>query len=575
MRAAFGPSPAAKPRRHLPTRAVPAPDSAWKHVSALLRPLIVAAAVASAGSFGSQVAVLAQEPAVGGSGVARQPADGPPAVAKLMRRARVPGLARAVVSGGAVAESGLFGLAHADAGVPVTADTLFEAASLSKPVFATIVLRLAERGELDLDRPLHELLPYQRIAHDPRSKRLTARLVLSHQTGLPNWGPEKLEFEFEPGAKFGYSGEGYVYLQRVVETVTGQSLEALARREVFEPLGMLDSRFAFAQGEATVAGETTDAPARDGRPGLVLAAPHDQSGTPRPKRIPEQSNAASSLHTTAADYARFVASWIGAGEAPRLLSKATLAKALSPAARVEPGETASSERRAVAERLAWGLGWGLFTPAGGERPVAFHWGDNGDFKAFVAVDWVAGIGVVYFGNSANGLALGDRLAAPVADGLGPLLRFLGYGQLDDPGWSERLEGTIAAGEKRYRDAVAAFEAALAADPGNQETARWVAWLADLARVAKDAVDVPAGVLAAYAGHYGPRSLRLEEGRLVYQREGRSPFPLIPIRSDLFALDGLVDFRLEVVVDEAGEAVKLVGHYIDGSTDENPRSDPSD
>lgn len=81
--------------------------------------------------------------------------------------------------------------------------TLFEAAFLSRPVFATIVLRLAERGKLDLDRPLHELLPYERISHDPRSRRLTARLVLSHQTGLPNWGPpEKLEFRFEPGESF-------------------------------------------------------------------------------------------------------------------------------------------------------------------------------------------------------------------------------------------------------------------------------------------------------------------------------------------------------------------------------------
>ena len=107
----------------------------------------------------------------------------------LMQAARIPGLAVAVIEDGDVASVELFGLADAESGEVLSGEMLFEAASLSKPVFATAVLRLAERGEFDLDQPLHELLPNDRISHDPRSEALTARLVLSHRTGLPNWGP--------------------------------------------------------------------------------------------------------------------------------------------------------------------------------------------------------------------------------------------------------------------------------------------------------------------------------------------------------------------------------------------------
>jgi CubicO group peptidase (beta-lactamase class C family) len=101
-----------------------------------------------------------------------------------------------------------------------------------------MVPRLADRGEFDLDRPLYEMLEYPRLAHDERYKRINARIVLSHGTGLPNWGGEKLTLRFDPGTHYGYSGEGFVFLQKTVERVTGRSLDELARREVFEPLGI-------------------------------------------------------------------------------------------------------------------------------------------------------------------------------------------------------------------------------------------------------------------------------------------------------------------------------------------------
>ena len=106
-------------------------------------------------------------------------------IPRLIRISDVPGLSIAVVRSGRIIWSGAFGTVNDSAKTPLDAGTIFEAASLSKPVFAYIVLRLADRGEFDLDRPLFAMLEYPRLAHDERYKRITARMVLSHGTGFP------------------------------------------------------------------------------------------------------------------------------------------------------------------------------------------------------------------------------------------------------------------------------------------------------------------------------------------------------------------------------------------------------
>ena len=136
------------------------------------------------------------------------------------------------------------------------------------------------------------MLEYPRLAHDARYRRITARMVLSHGTGLPNWGGETLAVGFEPGTAYGYSGEGFLYLQKVVERVTGRSLDELARQEVFEPLGMTRSGYVW---HDRFAGHA--AYARDWL-WNVATVNHYTDG---------EANAAASLLTTAPDYARFVA----------------------------------------------------------------------------------------------------------------------------------------------------------------------------------------------------------------------------------------------------------------------------
>lgn len=121
----------------------------------------------------------------------------------------------------------------------VTKNTLFEVASITKPVFSFAVLRLYEKGLIDLDKPLYEYLTFEAISENPYSKLITARIVLSHQTGFPNWAENgKLEFMFKPGTAFGYSGEGYEYLKRVIEKITNKEINQVLNEEVVKPLGL-------------------------------------------------------------------------------------------------------------------------------------------------------------------------------------------------------------------------------------------------------------------------------------------------------------------------------------------------
>lgn len=209
-------------------------------------------------------------------------------IPRLLRVSGIPGLSMAVVQNGRVVWAGAFGTVNDSAQTPLNTGTIFEAASLSKPVFAYMVLRLAERGEFDLDRPLYEMLEYPRLAHDERYKRITARIVLSHGTGLPNWGGEKLTLRFDPGTDYGYSGEGFVFLQKTVERVTGRSLDELARREVFQPLGMTRSSYVW---QERFAGNAAYA-----KNWLWQVAPAN-------RYTEAEANAAASLLTTASDYA--------------------------------------------------------------------------------------------------------------------------------------------------------------------------------------------------------------------------------------------------------------------------------
>lgn len=161
-------------------------------------------------------------------------------VPHLMDLAMLPGLGIGVVRAGQPLWQYYAGVANVKTKTPITANSLFPGASLGKPIFACVVLKMAQEGAIDLDRPLNQYLQEDALTGQ-WGDRVTPRHVLTHSTGLPNWRSEdsqKLTPTFEPGTRFQYSGEGFFHLQRVVEHITGSGFEALMEERIFRPLGM-------------------------------------------------------------------------------------------------------------------------------------------------------------------------------------------------------------------------------------------------------------------------------------------------------------------------------------------------
>jgi CubicO group peptidase (beta-lactamase class C family) len=292
-----------------------------------------------------------------------------------MERVGVPGLSLALVREATVVASQAFGTKDTRTAEAVNTETVFQAASLSKPVFAYAVLRMVERGAIDLDASLASYLPQPYVSDDPLLGRITARIVLCHTTGWPNWRPEgqPLRREREPGEAFGYSGEGYNYLQRAVEQILGQPLDSYMRATVFAPLGMIRSTYRWAEPD---------------HPGVASA--HDGARQPHEPGHWTEPEAASSLHTTPGDLARFLCAMLSPGSGPGSLQEQTLQDMLRPQITLTHG-------------VAWGLGWGLEN-LGGETAM-WHWGDNRGYKSFMLALPRQRVGLVVMTNGDNGLAL--------------------------------------------------------------------------------------------------------------------------------------------------------------------------
>ena len=168
-------------------------------------------------------------------------------IPELMKRSDIPGMSAALVRDGKIVWAKGFGVMNVATNEPVTNDTIFEANSLSKPVFAYSVLKLVDDGKLDLDTPVVKYMdPDYNVSDDPRIKLVTVRMLLSNSSGLEpsKTDPQnKMGFEFPPGTKFHYAPIGFNWLGHVIEKVTGQTIEDHIRETVLDPLGMKDSSF--------------------------------------------------------------------------------------------------------------------------------------------------------------------------------------------------------------------------------------------------------------------------------------------------------------------------------------------
>ncbi len=194
-------------------------------------------------------------------------------IAEHQAHYQIPGVSLALIKDGKVVYHKTYGVKNTFTNIPVDANTLFEAASVTKPVFAYAVLRLMEKGIIDLDKPLYEYLPYDDVAHDERYKLITARHVLTHRTGFPNWrsmnADNKLNLKFIPGSDYNYSGEGFEYLKMVVEKITGKKVEQILQEEVLAPIGLYHTYFSKNDTleKLVCTGHFDNMPSGDGLPG--------------------------------------------------------------------------------------------------------------------------------------------------------------------------------------------------------------------------------------------------------------------------------------------------------------------
>jgi CubicO group peptidase (beta-lactamase class C family) len=538
-------------------------------------------------------------------------------IPEILEAGHIEGLQIALIDDGELVWEAGFGVTNSQSPSPVTTDTVFEAASLTKPLFAYAVMRLAERGLVDLDQPLVELFPTEEIesllgnsldAEGFRSDWLsliTARHVLSHSAGTAHGdGGEVYPLAFEPGTDWKYSADGYRFLQHVVEGVVGSPLDEIIETEVLEPLGMTESSMVWREGyEAT------------------MANGHDLYGEPDDFRRRSEPTAAASLYTTAGDYARFVCAVIeGTGLEPE-----TADEMLTTA--IDMNDDGS---------LGWSLGFGTQRD---DRGTAFwQWGDYGIFRNYILADRESRDGVVYLTNSFNGLSVcSDLTTASIGRPAlgcveleyqphdGPFYELLWAAREDGPravaerlpilaeaqpeiftddrvggmgqilegvdmypeaaafhrfnlekhpssgkmmanlAQAEMLSGNLDAAEDLYLEAASAEQ-----DPLQQSDLEWVL---DYIRAMREPVHLNEAVRNAIAGDYGPRHIFHRDGQLFYSRDTtdlEAQSPLRAVSEDTLIIEDVSYFKIRVVFDDAGNPTKLVGLYQWGRTDESPR-----
>ncbi len=293
----------------------------------------------------------------------------------------VPGVSFALIRDRRPGERVQFGVLASNAPWKVKEDSLFEACSMSKPLFSYALLKLVEEGKLDLDRSLDSYLPSPYLPGLEWSGLVTARMVLTHRTGLPNWrkggwrGGGPLHFLARPGTRFTYSGEGFTWLQAVVERITRTPLDAWMERKVLRPMGMALSSYRWRKAFEP-----------------LYAHGHDKLGRLKNHAHYYRPNAAFSLYTSPAEYARFLSALLvpGSKEAWRLKpeTRDLMLRGVSPGG----------------EGTLRSLGFAVRPFPGGA--LVEHGGSNGaGFRCFSFIDPARGSGLVIMTNSDSGRAL--------------------------------------------------------------------------------------------------------------------------------------------------------------------------
>lgn len=257
-------------------------------------------------------------------------------------------------------------------GESASSNAIFNVASLTKPITAMIALKLVSSGKWNLDEPLSNYWVDPDIINDERHKKLTTRIVLSHQTGFANWRwlnqSNKLEFAFEPGTKYQYSGEGFEYLRRALEKKFNKTLDKLAKELIFQPLKMWDTELIWSN--------------KIDEKRFAVGYDKNQKAYEIFKR--KEASAADDLLTTIEDYGKFLMAVINR----KGLSKKIFNEMICPQIKTK-------------ENKYFGLGWEIYD-LGNQNYALSHGGSDQGTQTVVFLLPKTKEGLLIFTNSDNG-----------------------------------------------------------------------------------------------------------------------------------------------------------------------------
>ncbi len=317
----------------------------------------------------------------------------------ILAAVKMPGLSIAIINNSEIAYHNTFGFINSETKEAVDKQTIFEGASLSKPIFAYFVMKMVENGKLDLDKPLYEYLPHPGIAETSKEayKLITARMVLSHQTGFPNHANGKeIELAFMPGTDFMYSGEAFQYLAAIIGMSNGvgfkSELNKLFQKEVTQPLDMTHTTFVW--------DEYLD---------KHKAFGHDDHGKPTQNNPSyggwsgKSFNAYSSLHSEAKEYAQFLIAL--------LQRKGLKDDAFTEMLTEHTHFKNDNELKLETGQTGWGLGMAQKSTENGMMHM--HTGNNHDFQSYMMIHPEKKFGIVFFTNSNKAIPFIEGLSTVI------------------------------------------------------------------------------------------------------------------------------------------------------------------
>jgi len=291
----------------------------------------------------------------------------------------VPAIGYAIIKNSKIVESKVIG--ELEEGISAPHDAIFNIASVTKPVFATMVMKLIDDGIIGLDDPIFSYWIDPDVSSDNRHKLLTPRILLSHKGGFPNWRwhneDNKLSFWFDPGTTYNYSGEGLEYLKKAIENKTGNSLIELMDSIIYHPLKMESSRMVW------------DSLLHETR----FAKNHDREGNMYDIHKRTHALASGDLYTTVDDLATFAINIME--------NKGGLSDAIY--------KEMASVQSEMTDRAGYGLGWQVVPELSKDEYALVHNGSQRGVRARMVILPNSKSGFVAFVNGDNGQQIIDRL----------------------------------------------------------------------------------------------------------------------------------------------------------------------